>query len=111
MGSLSGLVNTKDRSTFKQKLFQQEKKLTPFDKFFTWCQFCHHGGHAKHIMDWFTNHQLCPVYKCGCRCASLDPGTKQAQLSLKNSLNSEQHKILMIESPNAQENLPTQVAG
>ena len=88
MGSLSGLVDTKKQASSKQKRKNQDenKKLTPFEKFMTWCQYCHHGGHAKHIMDWFTNHQLCPVYKCGCRCASLDPGTRLAELSLRNSV-------------------------
>ena len=86
MGTLSGLVDTKKVTNSKQRRQNQslEQKLTPFDKFFTWCQHCHHGGHAKHVMDWFSSHLLCPVFKCGCRCASLDPGTKLAELSIQN---------------------------
>ena len=87
MGTLSGLVETKRQTSNKQRRqnLQNEQKLTPFDRFFTWCQYCHHGGHAKHILDWFSTHLLCPVFKCGCRCASLDPGTKLAEKSLQNS--------------------------
>ena len=87
MGTLSGLVETKRQTSNKQRRqnMQNEQKLTPFDRFFTWCQFCHHGGHAKHILDWFSTHLLCPVFKCGCRCASLDPGTKLAEKSLLNA--------------------------
>ena len=87
MGTLSGLVETKRQTSNKQRRqnMQNEQKLTPFDRFFTWCQYCHHGGHAKHILDWFSTHLLCPVFKCGCRCASLDPGTKLAEKSLLNA--------------------------
>ena len=88
MGTLSGLVDTKKQTSNKQRRKNQlnEQKLTPFEKFFTWCQYCHHGGHAKHIMDWFSSHLLCPVFKCGCRCASLDPGTRLSEFSLQNTI-------------------------
>ena len=97
MGTLSGLVETKRQTFNKQRRqnMQNEQKLTPFDKFFTWCQFCHHGGHAKHILDWFSTHLMCPVFKCGCRCASLDPGTKLAEMSLQNATDGDGVKQLV----------------
>ena len=33
-----------------------------------------HGGHAGHIIQWFTEHVDCPVTGCTCKCAQLDPG-------------------------------------
>jgi hypothetical protein len=39
------------------------------------CQSCRHGGHASHIMEWFTDasgeplHRTCPIADCDCRCA------------------------------------------
>lgn len=44
-----------------------------FDDWFAWCQSCHHGGHARHLSDWFGAHEECPVSNCRCRCALLDP--------------------------------------
>ncbi|KAL6067851.1 GATOR complex protein MIOS [Balamuthia mandrillaris] len=41
-----------------------------FGDWFTWCQTCRHGGHAKHIMDWFSSHEECPVTDCNCKCSS-----------------------------------------
>ncbi|GAM17954.1 hypothetical protein SAMD00019534_011290 [Acytostelium subglobosum LB1] len=43
----------------------------PFDDWFTWCQTCRHGGHARHISDWFKDHQQCPVTDCTCKCSSI----------------------------------------
>jgi len=40
----------------------------PFDYWFTWCQTCKHGGHAKHIFEWFAIHDECPVTDCHCKC-------------------------------------------
>eukprot|EP00002_Diphylleia_rotans_P034218 TRINITY_DN7336_c0_g1_i1.p1 TRINITY_DN7336_c0_g1~~TRINITY_DN7336_c0_g1_i1.p1 ORF type:complete len:915 (+),score=151.64 TRINITY_DN7336_c0_g1_i1:62-2806(+) len=49
------------------------------DDWFTWCQTCRHGGHAKHMMDWFSSHRVCPVYDCNCPCMSLDNYPKAPQ--------------------------------
>ncbi|KAJ3180188.1 hypothetical protein HDU85_004191 [Gaertneriomyces sp. JEL0708] len=38
-----------------------------FDTWFTWCQTCRHGGHALHLMQWFENHNDCPVSECKCQ--------------------------------------------
>jgi len=43
----------------------------PFDDWFTWCQTCRHGGHAKHLQDWFSLHLECPVADCRCKCTSI----------------------------------------
>jgi WD40 repeat protein len=39
-----------------------------FDDWITWCQNCKHGGHAKHIFEWFETHNECPVSDCHCNC-------------------------------------------
>ncbi|RKP27137.1 hypothetical protein SYNPS1DRAFT_6701, partial [Syncephalis pseudoplumigaleata] len=41
-----------------------------FDLWFTWCQSCRHGGHAAHLLEWFEDHERCPVSDCRCRCLS-----------------------------------------
>lgn len=41
---------------------------TDFDTWFSWCQTCKHGGHAKHILDWFEDNDVCPVSDCDCHC-------------------------------------------
>ncbi|XP_015789325.1 GATOR complex protein WDR59 isoform X2 [Tetranychus urticae] len=33
----------------------------------SFCQVCGHGGHAKHMFNWFTNNDNCPT-GCGCKC-------------------------------------------
>lgn len=33
-----------------------------------WCQECRHGGHADHILNWFSNHDECPIGTCRCKC-------------------------------------------
>ncbi|KAJ9123295.1 hypothetical protein QFC22_001493 [Naganishia vaughanmartiniae] len=42
------------------------------------CQNCHHGGHQKHIIEWFDGdpedgegHAMCPVSGCECECRRL----------------------------------------
>ncbi|CAD6208442.1 GSCOCG00003454001-RA-CDS [Cotesia congregata] len=34
---------------------------------YTWCQGCTHGGHIKHMKDWFQNNRQCPT-GCGHMC-------------------------------------------
>ena len=36
-----------------------------------WCLNCKHGGHYKHIVDWFNNFKMCHVNDCPCECSSL----------------------------------------
>ncbi|CAG9761033.1 unnamed protein product [Ceutorhynchus assimilis] len=43
-----------------------------FDNWFTWCQSCRHGGHSRHITNWFKEHLECPMVGCSCKCYSLD---------------------------------------
>jgi hypothetical protein len=50
-----------------------------FEDWFAWCQTCHHGGHARHLSDWFASHVECPVSNCSCSCAQLDPTIAQAR--------------------------------
>lgn len=28
---------------------------------FAWCQGCGHGGHLRHLQDWFSRHTRCPA--------------------------------------------------
>ena len=49
-----------------------KRKVNPFTSWFSWCQTCRHGGHAKHLMDWFKDEAECPVSGCSCKCMSLD---------------------------------------
>ena len=51
-------------------LIQAGKKLN----FLTHLPVFRHGGHAGHIIQWFTEHVDCPVTGCTCKCAQLDPG-------------------------------------
>ncbi|KAL4449790.1 hypothetical protein ABPG74_008163 [Tetrahymena malaccensis] len=34
-----------------------------------WCQSCNHGGHYKHILEWFQDFDVCPVSDCSCKCS------------------------------------------
>ncbi|EAS06248.3 alpha/beta fold hydrolase (macronuclear) [Tetrahymena thermophila SB210] len=34
-----------------------------------WCQSCNHGGHYKHIIEWFQDFDVCPVSDCSCKCS------------------------------------------
>lgn len=47
-------------------------KPQDFDNWFTWCQNCRHGGHSRHITNWFDHHLECPMVGCMCKCLSLD---------------------------------------
>ncbi|CAH0555566.1 unnamed protein product [Brassicogethes aeneus] len=52
----------------------EKSKMVDFDSWFTWCQTCRHGGHAEHMLQWFKEHQDCPVTGCSCRCYAIDAG-------------------------------------
>lgn len=47
-------------------------KSKPFQKWFSWCQTCRHGGHTEHLSEWFKNHNECPVTCCNCKCFAID---------------------------------------
>lgn len=55
---------------------KNDKKLSPFDSWFTWCQTCRHGGHSSHILEWFTENAVCPVAGCKCKCMSMDSNAR-----------------------------------
>ncbi|KAI9222510.1 hypothetical protein BC828DRAFT_378266 [Blastocladiella britannica] len=42
--------------------------VSGFESWFTWCQTCRHGGHAAHVLEWFSKYSRCPVPGCECRC-------------------------------------------
>lgn len=35
---------------------------------FTFCDYCHHGGHLQHLLKWFSSNSYCPT-GCGCQCS------------------------------------------
>ncbi|XP_026277027.1 GATOR complex protein MIOS-B [Frankliniella occidentalis] len=78
MGSASGAYSVKAGSTTNRTIEpgSNSDKLAEFANWFTWCQSCRHGGHASHIMHWFSEHLECPVTACACRCMSLDFAAK-----------------------------------
>jgi WD repeat-containing protein mio len=41
------------------------------DDALVWCQTCRHGGHLKHIAEWFEEFTSCPVTDCPCQCSLL----------------------------------------
>lgn len=59
--------------------------MHPFDKWFTWCLGCRHGGHAHHIAQWFATHAECPVVDCVCHCNSIDVLSRAQKLRVPGS--------------------------
>ncbi|RNA20595.1 WD repeat-containing mio-B [Brachionus plicatilis] len=55
---------------FSNKFFML--KSTKFGNWFSWCMSCHHGGHIKHLINWFRFNQKCPYLHCKCQCTNLD---------------------------------------
>lgn len=47
---------------------QDDLGALPLAEWFTWCMNCKHGGHAHHLLGWFSNHETCPVSGCECHC-------------------------------------------
>ncbi|KAL9648672.1 hypothetical protein ABK040_016301 [Willaertia magna] len=45
-------------------------QTSDLDFSFAWCTRCKHGGHVKHLLDWFKTHEECPVSDCTCKCFS-----------------------------------------
>jgi hypothetical protein len=43
-----------------------------FGTWFSWCATCKHGGHIRHLIDWFKHHKKCPYVHCECICTNLD---------------------------------------
>jgi hypothetical protein len=51
---------------------QVDAAAATFERWFTWCQCCHHGGHSGCLRSWFELHTVCPVSGCKCICLSKD---------------------------------------
>lgn len=59
-------------------------KSKPFQKWFSWCQTCRHGGHTEHLSEWFKTHTECPVTSCVCKCFAIDlPLLKESDRTLE----------------------------
>lgn len=52
----------------------------------TFCPRCGHGGHQKHLNDWFSINEMCPT-GCGCNCTFTDEG-----IEFSNNLNSDSNQ-------------------
>ncbi|KAG8345256.1 hypothetical protein TRVL_03920 [Trypanosoma vivax] len=35
---------------------------------YAWCAVCGHGGHARHLLEWFSSHRTCAADGCSCHC-------------------------------------------
>ncbi|KAI2806893.1 hypothetical protein BLOT_008853 [Blomia tropicalis] len=55
---------------------KNDRKLSPFGSWFTWCQNCRHGGHSSHLLGWFAENTVCPVAGCNCKCMSMDANAR-----------------------------------
>lgn len=53
------------------KTDQGEMGSLAVEDWLSWCQNCHHGGHMKHVMEWFAQFSMCPVADCDCECGSI----------------------------------------
>lgn len=63
-------------------------KSKPFQKWFSWCQTCRHGGHTEHLSEWFKTHTECPVTCCNCKCFAIDlPLLKESDRTLLDADN------------------------
>ncbi|KAI0949126.1 hypothetical protein AcW1_008824 [Taiwanofungus camphoratus] len=57
-------------------LVRSNIEMNTMDEALVFCQTCRHGGHASHILEWFSganslhSHGSCPVAGCDCRCAN-----------------------------------------
>ncbi|XP_065840030.1 GATOR2 complex protein MIOS-like [Oscarella lobularis] len=67
-----GTVSSAVKYCSSSEAGSSERRIAPFDHWFTWCQTCRHGGHANHMERWFREHTECPVTKCSCKCTTLD---------------------------------------
>ena len=43
-----------------------------YGDWFSWCQTCKHGGHLKHMLEWFRVHDKCSFLHCKCQCLKID---------------------------------------
>ncbi|KAK4470171.1 hypothetical protein MN116_005752 [Schistosoma mekongi] len=97
--------NSVNKSSNHKALYSSSEKSPSISNsisiadWFVWCQACRHGGHARHLTDWFYGDSVdlgdigytkeCPVSGCQCRCASLDVNQTLSQLNYtRSSLNS-----------------------
>jgi hypothetical protein len=85
--ALSNNINSNDEKRIKDatheqncvdnnSVFQNENIYflanSKFGTWFSWCATCKHGGHIKHLIDWFKHHKKCPYVHCECICTNLD---------------------------------------
>jgi hypothetical protein len=81
----SSVVYFRNHAPEDPKLLEINKKLSPFSSWFSWCQTCRHGGHSKHLLEWFADNLECPVNGCNCKCMSIDSASKFKASSNSNA--------------------------
>ena len=52
----------------------------------SWCASCKHGGHASHLLEWFSSRDVCPVAACSCNCVRQDGHHGEATLRGKTAI-------------------------
>uniref|UniRef100_A0A913HZ60 C2H2-type domain-containing protein n=1 Tax=Strongyloides stercoralis TaxID=6248 RepID=A0A913HZ60_STRER len=75
------------RLHFGTPMHEDEKNddETNSDNWFTWCTNCLHGGHKKHLVNWFRAFDICPVSGCGCLCIMRDKNVYKNYTKYKDS--------------------------
>ncbi len=58
---MGGITSVVESGYLVKKPSPSKRRSKPFNLFFTWCQTCRHGGHASHLIDWFSEHQV-PIW-------------------------------------------------
>jgi hypothetical protein len=68
IGHLTNSTNLTNKNSEKYLFLLNNK----FGHWFAWCQACKHGGHIKHLYEWFDRHEKCAFLHCNCKCLSID---------------------------------------
>ena len=79
----SGIKTSRSPDPKSDKIQRQEKPIDQrgaqvaqnlMKDFIAVCKACWHMSHGSHAMEWFKEHDACPVPGCDCRCSLLDNG-------------------------------------
>lgn len=65
------LEEQKKKSSLKKEDPYGDIEILNVEEAIVWCQSCRHGGHFKHMEEWFREERECPVTDCPCECGNL----------------------------------------
>ena len=65
------LEEQKKKSSLKKDDPYADIEILNIEEAIVWCQSCRHGGHFKHMEEWFREEGECPVTDCPCECGNL----------------------------------------